>query len=75
MQGHMSDEGREGVTEYGHFVCVDLNLRDNDNCTVGVGVHPKPPDWADDSYEGSLKSRGIVCTRVKKTLLNDLYRR
>jgi hypothetical protein len=31
---------------------VDLSLCDTDNRCMGVGVHPKPPYWADDSYEG-----------------------
>lgn len=40
----------------GFRIYIDLSLRDTDNRSVGVGVHPKPPYWADDSYWGSLKA-------------------
>lgn len=38
---------------------IDLNLGGIDNQSVGVGVHPKPPSWANDSYEGSLNGGAV----------------
>lgn len=41
-------------------VWVDLDQMDTDNYDAGVGVHPKPPLGADDSYE---RSRRVVFLR------------
>lgn len=54
----------------GRAIWVDLDHMDTDNYRAGVGVHPKPPRWADDSYERFWRA-----ARLRDRSLNDVCRR